>query len=54
MTTAITSAVQTGVISTQVERVQSEQPAPQQVQEQAPPPPPPSDSGRGTNVDTTA
>ena len=49
-----------GIISTQLERVQSELPAtqPPPVREtervETPPPPPPAETGRGMTVDTSA
>ncbi|MDD3183090.1 MAG: hypothetical protein PHD48_09850 [Alphaproteobacteria bacterium] len=57
--TEVSPVAQQGVISTQVERVQSERPvSAEPVRETqtpaAPPPPPPVDSGRGATVDTTA
>jgi hypothetical protein len=64
MTDAVSSAVQQGVISTQIEQVQSSNSYPptettestqQAAQEPPPPPPPPPpESGRGTNLDTSA
>lgn len=58
MTGAIGPVAQQGVISTQVEQIRTPTPAAEPPKAQAeappPPPPPPADSGRGTQVDTSA
>lgn len=66
MTTDVGPAAGQGVVSTQVQQIQAdrpvtaERPEPRETVEarpetvESPPPPPPPETGRGTNLDTTA
>ncbi len=57
MTTAIGPSVQQGVLSTQIDRVQNDKTVAEAARPEStpePPPPPPPETGRGTEVDTSA